>query len=115
MSVCVSVESDKVIEGPVAPSNANHRLLMSKAPQKTKHVCNYVLYTPMAELRRNYETVLSWLQPVTVQVGTGNIQQRSRQVRPAPGSSGLPSAPYRVSSAFVDELLAGINVRALEQ
>ena len=88
---------------------------MSKAPQKTKHVCNHVLYTPIAELRHNYETVLLWLQPVAIQAGTGNIQQRSRQVRPAPESSGLSCTPYRVSSAFVDELLAGINVRALEQ
>ena len=33
----------------------------------------------------------------------------------APGSSGLPRALYRVSSTFIDELLAGINVRALDR
>ena len=45
----------------------------------------------------------------------GNIQQRGRQVRPAPESSWLPSTQYRVSSAFVDELLDGISAGALER
>ena len=115
VSVRVSVESDRVVEGRAVPSNASNRILMSKTPQKTKNMCNYVLYTPVAELKHNYETVLSWLQTVSIQAATGNIEQRSRQVAPAPGSSGLPRARYRVSSAFIDELLAGINARALER
>ena len=57
----VPVESGKVIRRCVASSKANNRLWMSKKPKNTKHVCNHVLYTPMAELRCNYETVLLWL------------------------------------------------------
>ena len=110
VSVDVPVESNKVIEGRVAPSKANNRLLMSKTPKKTKHVCNHVLYTPMAELRRNYETVLSWLQPAAIKVSKGNIRQKSRQSRSAPESSELPSTRYRVPSDFVDELLDGLVI-----
>ena len=47
VSAYVPVESDKVIEGRVVPSNASNRLLLSKTHQRTKHVCNPVLYTPM--------------------------------------------------------------------
>ena len=61
MSVRVSVDSDKMMARCVVPHNTSNKILMSKSPQKTKHVCSHVLYTPMAELRRNYETVLSWL------------------------------------------------------
>ena len=46
VSVRVSVESDNMIAGCVVPSNASNRILMSKAPQKTQHVCDHVLYTP---------------------------------------------------------------------
>ena len=60
----VPVKSGKVIRRRVAPSKANDRLRMSRTPKNTKHVCNHVLYTPMAELRCNYETMLLWLQPV---------------------------------------------------
>ena len=108
------VESGKVTKGCVAPSKANNRLRMSRTPKNTKHVCNHVLYTPMAELRRNYETVLSWLQPVAIKASKGNIHQESRQGRSAPESSGLPSTQYRVPSAFIDELLDGISAGALE-
>ena len=60
----------------------------------------------MAKMRRNYETVLSWLQPVSSQAATGDLPQRSRQVGPALGSSGLPRAPYRE--------LADIDVRGYQ-
>ena len=70
----VCVESSKVMRGQVAPSKANNRLWMSRTPKNTKHVCNHVLYTPMAKLRRNYETVLSWLQLAAIKVSQGNIR-----------------------------------------
>ena len=55
----VPVESDKVIRRRVTPNKANKRLQVSKSPKNTKHMCNHVLYSLMAELRRKYETVLS--------------------------------------------------------
>ena len=91
MPAHVPVESGKVIRRHVAPSKANNRLRMSKKPKNTKHMCNHVLYTPMAELRRNYEMVLLWLQLVAIKASRGNIRQKSRQSRSAPESSELPS------------------------
>ena len=73
-------------------------------------MCNHALYTPMAELRRNYETVLSWLQPVVIKASRGNIRQKSMQSRSAPESSELPSTRYRVPSDFVDELLDSLVI-----
>ena len=92
------VESGKVIRRHVASSKANNRLRMSKKPKNTKHMCNHVLYTPMAEFRRNYETVLSWLKPAVIKMSRGNIRLKRRQSRSAPESSELPSTRYRVSS-----------------
>ena len=83
---------------------------MSKTPQHTKHVCNNILYTPMGELRRNYEMVLSWLQPAAIKASKGNIHQESRQSRSAPESKELPSTRYKVPSDFVDELLDGLAI-----
>ena len=101
----------------VASSKANNRLQMSKKPKNTKHMCNHVLYTPMAELRRNYETVLSWLQLAAIKASRGNICQKSMQSRSAPESSELPSTRYRLPSDFVDELLDSLVVsdRMLER
>ena len=45
----------------------------------------------------------------------GNIHQKRRQGRSAHESFGLSSTQFRVSSAFVDELLDGISARSLEQ
>ena len=70
----VPVESDKVIRRCVTPNKANKRLRVSKSPKNTKHMCNHVLYTPMAEVRRNYETMLSWLQPTVIKGSRGNIR-----------------------------------------
>ena len=110
MPANVPLKSGKVIRRRVAPSKANNRLRMSKKPKNTEHMCNHVLYTPMAELRRNYETVLSWLQPAAIKASRGNICQKSRQSRSAPESSELPSTRYRVPSDFVDELLDGLVI-----
>ena len=83
---------------------------MSRTPKNTKHVCNHVLYTPMAELRCNYETVLSWLQPAAIKASRGNICQKSKQSRSALETSELPSTRYRVPSDFSDELLDGLVI-----
>ena len=106
----VSVESGKVIRRHVASSKANNRLRMSKKPKNTKHMCNHVHYTPMAELRHHYETVLSWLQPAVIKASRGNIRQKSRQSRSAPESSELPSTRYY---DFVDELLDSLVISDL--
>ena len=108
VSVRVSSDSDEVIAGRGVSQDTSNKVLMPESLQKTKHVSNHVLYTPMAEMRRNYETVLSWLQPVSSHSAPSDLPQRSRQVGPAPGSSGLPRAPFR---EFADELLADIDVR----
>ena len=55
------VGSGKVIKRHVAPSKANNRLRLSKKPKNFKLMSDHVLDTPMAELRRNYEVVLSRL------------------------------------------------------
>ena len=104
----ISSESDKLIARREISQDTSNNVLMPESPQETKHTCNHVLYTPPAELRRNYETVLSMLRPVSSQAATGDLPQRSRQGGPTPGSSRRPRAPYR---DFVDELLADINVR----
>ena len=64
----------------------------------------------MAELRHNYETVLSWLQPVDVKASSGEIHKESVQNSFAPDSSELPSTKYRVPSGFVDEMLDGLVI-----
>ena len=104
------MESGKVTKGCVSPSKANNRLRMFRTPKNTKHVCNHVLYTPMAGLRRNYETVLSWLQLAAIKASKGNICLESGQSMYAPESSELPSTWYRVSFDFVDELLDGLVI-----
>ena len=107
----ISSESDKLIARREISQDTSNRVLMPESPQETNHSCNHVLYTPPAELRRNYETVLSLLQPVSSQAATGDLPQRSRQVGLSPGTSGLPRAPYR---EFADELLADIDVRGYQ-
>ena len=108
MSTNVPIKSVKVIRRRVVPHGANKRLHMSRNHKDTQHMCNHALYTPMAELRRNYETVLSWLQPVVVKASKGDIRQKNRQNSSAPDPSELPSTRYRVPSGFVDELLDGL-------
>ena len=61
VSVRVSSDSDGMIARCGVSQDTSNKVLMPESPQKTKHACNHVLYTPMAEMRCNYETVLSWL------------------------------------------------------
>ena len=109
MPATVPVESGTVIGRRVSPSKANNRLQVSKKPRNTKHNCNHVLYTPMAEVRQNYETVLSWLQPSGIKMSRGNIRPKKRQSKSVPNFSDLPDTRYRVSSEFVDELLDSLT------
>ena len=76
-----------------------------------RHLHDNVLYTPPAELRRNYETLLSMIQSGPSQTTTRDLPQRSRMGGPATGPSRLPGAPYK---DFVDELLADIDVRGYQ-
>ena len=64
----------------------------------------------MVELRRNYETVLSWLQPVIVKVSSDVIHKEGVQDNFVPDLSELPNTKYRVPSGFVDELLDGLVI-----
>ena len=59
VSVRVSSDSNKVIVRRGISQDTSNKVLMPESPQKTKHTCNHVLYTPMAEMRCNYKTVLS--------------------------------------------------------
>ena len=44
--------------------------------EKPRNKCDQVLDTPMAEVRQNYETVLSWLRPSGVNTSQGNIRSK---------------------------------------
>ena len=135
MPANVPVKSGKVIGRRVSPSKANNRLQVSKKPRNTKHKCNHVLYTPMAEVRRNYETVLSWLRPAAIKTSTWyrvssefvdelldslTISDRTTEsqssLRSIPDLSGLPHTKYRVSPSFIDKMLDNlvISKEALE-
>ena len=83
---------------------------MSRKPKNTKNMCNHALYTPMAELRRNYEMVLSWLQPVVVKASSGEIRKKSMQNSFAPDLSELPNTKYRVPCGFVNKILDGLVI-----
>ena len=110
MPATVPVESGRVRRRRVSSSKAHNKPGVSEKPNNTKHKCNHALYTPMAEVRRNYETLLSWLKPVAIKASRGDIGQTSGQGRSAPGPSGLPTAQYTVSSEFIDELLDELTI-----
>ena len=57
----VSSDSDDLITRRWFSQNTSSNVLMPESPQETNHSCNQVLYIPPAELRRNYEIVLSML------------------------------------------------------
>ena len=90
MSVTVPVESGRVRRRRVFSSKAHIKPKVSTQPQTTHLKCNHALYTPMAEVRRNYGTLLSLLKPVAIKASRGDICQMSGQSRSAPGPSGLP-------------------------
>ena len=101
-------DSDDIITRCEFSLDTYSNVLRPKFPQETRHISNHVLYTPPAELRWNYETLLSMIRPAPSQTTTGDLPQRSRMGGPATGPSRLPGAPYK---DFVDELLADIDVR----
>ena len=63
----------------------------------------------MAEMRRNYETVLSWLRPSGINKSQGDILPKKKQSNQIPDLSDLPATRYRVTSGFVDELLDSLT------
>ena len=110
VSADVPVESVKVMKRRGISSGASKSLWMSRKPKNTKNMCNHALYTPMAELRHKYETVLSWLLPVVVKASSGGIRKKSMHGSFAPDLSELPNTKYRVSSGFFDEMLDGLVI-----
>ena len=110
VSTDVPVESVKVMRGHGVSSRASKKLRVSRKPKNTKNVCNHALYTPMAKLRLNYETVLSWLQPVIVKVHSDVIHKEGVQDSFVPDLSELPNTKYQVPSGFVDKLLDGLVI-----
>ena len=74
----------------------------------TRHLRDHVQYTPPAELRRNYETLLLMIQSGPSQTTMRDPPQRSMMGEPAPGPSRLPEASYKDP---VHELLDDLDVR----
>ena len=111
MPVTVPVESGRVRRRRVFSSKAPIKPKVSSRPQTTRPKNNHALYTPMAEVRENYETLLSLLKPVAIKADRGDISQTSGQSRSAPKPSGLPTARYTVSPESIDELLDEILIR----
>ena len=122
-----------MMRGHIALSEANDRPQLSKKPKNSKPVLDHVRHTPMAELRHNYETVLSWLQPASITANRGNLHQEGRQrsslpkspelpstrkrmskhqssSRSAPDLSALPSTKHRLPPGFVDEMLNSLVI-----
>ena len=77
--------------------------------EKPRNTCDQVLATPLAEVRQNYETVLSWLRPSGINTSQGNIRPKKKQSSPILDLSDLPATRYRVTSGFVDELLDSLT------
>ena len=63
----------------------------------------------MAELRRNYETVLSWLHPSGISKNQGDLLLKKKQSNQILDLSDLPATRYRVPPEFVDELLDSLT------
>ena len=103
------VGSGKVIKRHVAPSKANNRLRLSKKPKNFKLMSDHVLDTPMAKLRRNYEVVLSRLQPA-VKARRDTICPEGKHNSSLPEPSKLPRTQSRVPPSFVDELLDSVVI-----
>ena len=78
-----SIQSGRSARVPVEPIKSPRNLSSSKdqaEPQVTKKSqdkCDQVLDTPMAELRENYETLLSLLWPSGLNTSRGNISPKN--------------------------------------
>ena len=64
----------------------------------------------MAELRRNYETVLSWLRPSGISKDQGDLLPKKKQSNPILDLSNLPATQYRIPPEFVYELLNSLTI-----
>ena len=62
------VKSVKVMRRCVVSSRVRKKHQVSRKP---KNMYNHALYTPMAELRHNYEMLLSWLKLVVPKADSG--------------------------------------------
>ena len=79
--------------------------------RKPKNMYYHFCYTPMAELRCNYKTLLSWLKPVVPKACSDEICKKSVLNSSAPDLSGLPRTRYRVPSSFIDKILDSLDMR----
>ena len=70
----VPVKSVKMIRRCVVPSWVSKKRRVSKKP---KNRYNHACYTPIAELRCNYETLLSWLKLVVPKADSGETCENS--------------------------------------
>ena len=89
--------------------NTSRGNIRSKKPRSTTHSGNHVLYTPMAEMRRNYETVLSWLCPSGINKNQGDLLPKKKHSNQILDLSDLPATQYRVPPEFVDEMLDSLT------
>ena len=95
--------------GNISPKSVHsHRgNIRCKRSKSAKRSTNQVLYTPMSELRRNYETLLSMIQP-------SSAPQRDLPLKKEKlcnlDLSDLPSARYTLPSGYVDDLLNDLTI-----
>ena len=68
------VKSVKVMRRHVVSGRVSKKCRVSRKP---KNMYSNVCYTPMAELRRNYETLLLQLKPVVPKVDSGGNRKSS--------------------------------------
>ena len=65
----------------------------------------------MAELRRNYETLLSWIRPSSVLENQRDLlPKKEKPCNLNLDLSDLPSARYTVPPKYVDELLNSLTI-----
>ena len=99
---CVPVKSIKMMRRRMVSSRVSKKRQVSRKP---KNMYYHVRYTPMAELRCNYETLLSWLKLVVPKADSGEISENSVQDSPTLDLSIQQIAKYRVPLGFIDEML----------
>ena len=80
---------------------------VSKNSRVPKNKYNHARFTPMAELRCNYETLLSWLKLVVSKVDSGETHKNGVQDSPKPE---LPTQLYKMPSDFIDEMLNNLVI-----
>ena len=107
MYSCIPVKSVKVMRRRVVSSRVSKKCQVSRKP---KNMYYHVGYTPMVELRCNYETLLSWLKPVVPEADSGEICENSVQDSPSPDMSIQQSVKYRVPSGSIIGMLDNLVI-----